>query len=93
MPLTTKFLTYYPEFAETDVGLVNKKLDEAKSRISKEAWGTIYNEGVFALTAHLLAISPEGENLRLRKDNNETIYWAEFRRMNKTIQFGAGRVS
>ena len=56
----------FPEFEQTESGLLASKLEEAEARTNR----TLYGEGradtaVLLLAAHLVAMSPYGEALRL----------------------------
>lgn len=88
----SRFLQDYPDFKRTDAGLIEKKLTAAEGRIAPTVWGTRTTDGIMALAAHLLSMSPPGEQARLKKENRETVYERVWRDMKREITMGVGRV-
>ena len=86
------FVQNFPEYNKTDRVLVQKKLDTALNQINAAAWGDTADTGHMYLTAHLLAVAPEGEQARLKKENRVTTYWIEYERLRKAAVVGLGRV-
>jgi hypothetical protein len=77
------FVERFPEFAEIDTSYpaqVTARLDAAKHFVSASLWGSRYEDGVFYKAAHLLAMSPLGENARL-ESGVDTTYDVVFRSM------------
>lgn len=79
----------YAEFADgrADTAQVAACLAEAQRRLDEPTWGAIYEDGVYALTAHLLATSPWGQHARLEPGATST-YEAEFLRMQRSVALG-----
>lgn len=72
-----QFLVEFPEFGPTNTqrpGLIEAKLEHASRFVSARLWGTRYDRGVYLKAAHLLAMTPYGENARLHKTSPETVY-------------------
>lgn len=66
------FRDAYPEFASSSPGLVEAKLLEAESQISRTAFGDQYDTAHGYLTAHLLWSSPYGAGMRLEGGGEST---------------------
>jgi len=88
-----RFRKAYPEFKEASAVLVQQKIDAAELRTSRTNWGTLADEAVMLLAAHLLASSPTGEKLRLAKDDSTTIYFVDLQALRKAAMVGLGRLS
>ena len=94
-----RFLQDYPEFKNTAAELIDKKIQSATKRINATVWADLTNEGIMILTAHLLSVSPEGDQSRLKpispagKENKVTIYQMEWERMKREVTLGVGRVA
>lgn len=76
------FVAAFPEFAQTNTDLpayVQSKLDHAAHHVDELVWGDRYAYGVYLKAAHLLAMSPYGENMRLSKTSKETVYGEMFK--------------
>ena len=52
----TDFLERFPEFAAVDPARIQFFLDDALCEVGEAAWGTLYEKGVFLLTAHFLVL-------------------------------------
>lgn len=50
------FRDEYPEFKKVEDSTINHFLESSALVVSKKAWGKLYNLGLFAYTAHRLAI-------------------------------------
>ena len=83
------FRVRFPEFADLADSLVTAKIGEAQRRCDAGLWGSKYQDGVFYLAAHLLAISPFGQDARLSQANNETVYYSEHKRLQSMVATGA----
>ncbi|NBI12499.1 DUF4054 domain-containing protein [[Haemophilus] felis] len=62
MPLPQRFLARYPEFEETDSEKIGLFVEDAKAEISEKHWGRLYERGVMALAAHLLALNKQAQH-------------------------------
>jgi hypothetical protein len=87
-----QFLEAYPDFENTDQALIQSKLNLAAGRIATGTWGDLADEGNMALAAHLLSMSPSGENARLAKEDRADVYERVWRQMVREVTMGAGRV-
>lgn len=55
----------FPEFANTDSGLIGHKLADAERLVDQGAFGVHHDDAVKYLTCHLIALAPHGEPARL----------------------------
>lgn len=83
----TDFVSSYKEFEEINElapETVAAALLRAQAFCSASVWGDRYEAGVFCKTAHLLAMSPFGENARIA-GKNETAYGEVFKEMLRAL--------
>ena len=59
----------FPEFANTNSGLLAGKIADATAMLSAAAFGELHDQAVKYMAVHLVALSPGGEFARL--DPNE----------------------
>lgn len=52
----TQFKVRYPEFDAVDASLIQVSLEDSSLILSEKIWGKLYAQGLYALTAHRLAI-------------------------------------
>ena len=81
-----QFVQVYPEFAAAPTVSVYTALNSALTRTPIDVWGDHHPYGVYALTAHLVAMSPGGEAMRLAGET--TIYEKERKRLNRIVASG-----
>ena len=55
------FKARYPEFDSVDDARIQTFLDEAQLEVGEVPWGTLYEKGVFLLTAHLVVIDQRNQ--------------------------------
>lgn len=79
------FITLQPEFADTDVTLVNAELTSAALLVDSTVWGSLADTGIRYLTAHRLALSPFGQAARLVSKNGTTTYWTHYKTLQRTV--------
>ena len=89
------FLVGFPEFRQAPSALIAKKLADAQLQVDSAIWGEKTDTGVELLTAHLLAMSPFGQNVRMtipgtRNGRTEptTTYWTFFSKMMRQVTSG-----
>lgn len=85
------FIIDYPEFKETDRLLIERKLEKAELYTPYNIWGSKQRSGICLLAAHYLAISPIGEQSRLKENSIETVYGEERKREEQIVVCGLGR--
>lgn len=93
MDLAT-FWTRFPEFSPISDAQVQAKLDQAKRSGDPNAYGDLFDDWQGQWAAHLLALSPEGQEAGLRMGggaNQRTVYQAEAERLTR-ISGGSRRV-
>ena len=76
----------FAEFADAPSALVTARVQEALTRTPEDVWGDDHAIGVLYLAAHLLALSPGGEKMRI--DNVTTIYGNTRRSMARAVASG-----
>lgn len=78
----------FPEFSGAPEALVLRCIAEAESRTPSVVWGEKRDQGVGLLAAHLLAMSPNAKDMRLKGDPSMSIYLAERKRIARTVVSG-----
>ena len=82
-PLYAEFILDFPEFSEITEAYIDVKLAEAEAMLDELAFGeaagnALYNVAVGYKTAHLLALSPYGQQLQLTSDDGSSVYSVSF---------------
>src|SRR5437660_717192 len=85
MDLAT-FRASFPEFVGTSDATVTAKLAEAA--VCVDARLPLADNRVGYLAAHLISISPFGQQARLSSDKGETTYMVEYTRLNRVVAGG-----
>ena len=85
----TAFLAEYPEFTSVSTsapGLLTAKLAAAAASIGN-AWGDLglEDKGHGLLTAHLLALTPNGKPFRLQTDDADSTYGKQYRDLRVSV--------
>lgn len=68
------FVADFPEFEPAGKPLIDSKIADARLRIDAEVWDLKTDLGVKYLAAHLLALSPFGQQSRLVAKDGSTTY-------------------
>lgn len=91
----TEFVASFPAFRKTDKAVVEAKLAEARRLIDTAVWGTLADDGIGYLAAHLLAMMPGGEHARLVPRNAKpvrgealTTYERQYKKLQRTVASG-----
>lgn len=82
------FLEAHPEFRSAEKPLIDSTIAAAELQVDATVWGGKVDLGVGLLTAHLLAISPFGQNARLTSKDGGSTYLTRFRAMMKQVTPG-----
>jgi hypothetical protein len=88
---SASFVQEFPEFfnaIEKYPGLVDAKLAEASRRIASKVWGEKTDDGIKYLAAHLLALSPYGQGMRLVAKDGGTVYQETYERLKREVAAG-----
>ncbi len=79
----------FPEFVNTDAGLITAKIGDATAMLSEAALGDRYDHTVKYLACHLVALAPGGEFARLKPekepDGARTLYEREYFRVLRSL--------
>ena len=68
------FLVGFPEFRPAEATLITPTIAKATLQVDVSVWGSKADLGIELLTAHLLALSPFGQNARLVSEDGSTTY-------------------
>jgi len=82
------FLVSFPEFAKASPELVDAKLAEAARRIAPDVWKEKTDDGIGYLAAHLLAVSPFGQQARLVAKDGGTVYEETYKQIKREVASG-----
>ena len=82
------FTTQFKEFQGVDATLLQAQLSAAVLSVDATVWGAKADQGVYYLAAHMLALSPFGQNARMVDAKGQTTYWIHFRRLRSEISSG-----
>jgi len=76
-----EFKIRFSEFSQVADTDIDPKLADAQAFLDEGAWGStdLYERAVFYYAAHLLAISPYGQQLQLVNDGGKTVYGELYR--------------
>lgn len=80
------FVSEFPEFQAvltSQPALVDRALRAAQLQVDAVVFASAYQDAVFLMAAHHLAMSPYGENLRL-KDPTQSLYLEQFNRLSNS---------
>jgi hypothetical protein len=81
------FQDRFPEYLNAPSAVVQSRISIALTRTPLDTWGAEYHTaGVLFLAAHLVAMSPGGEAMRLTGET--TIYQTERNRLNRLVSAG-----
>ena len=84
----TEFKAAFPEFDRAADSLVDNRLEQAEFRTSLDVWGDLQVDGIMWLAAHLLALSPQGREMRIDPNKPETLYDMERKRLERIVASG-----
>lgn len=88
-----QFLLVAPEFGDTDKQLIQQMLNEAADELDPSIFNTMLGSAHHYLTAHKLALSPEGANVRLvlqQVKGGTTTYEMHFNAIVRKLPVGVG---
>jgi hypothetical protein len=82
------FLARFPEFEPAPPLMIDEAIAEAVTRVDSGVWGNKTDAGVRWRAAHLLAISPFGQQARLVSKDGSTTYGKEHARLMREVTPG-----
>jgi len=84
-----KFQQTFSEFRKTDPEEIQAKLTLAALRVNTVVWGARADFGILYMTAHLLALAPDGQNAKLMPGvSANTVYLDTFNVVKKAVTVG-----
>ena len=78
----------FEEFSDLTDAQIDPKIADAVAIVSVSTWGTLVDQGVKYLTAHLIAMSPLGEQAKLDLDEDDedaTVYLQHYKRLMRQL--------
>lgn len=75
-------------FANLDDADVASVLATAALEVDEKVWGNLADEGLKLLTAHKIAMSPDGERSNLRAGagaNQTSVFWSQYEDLRKRV--------
>ena len=87
-----QFRVSFPEFKSATDPLVEACLARAESLIEPSVWLGLTDEGHGLLTAHILALSPNGQMARMQTDKGKSTYGTEYQSLRQQATALVGRV-
>lgn len=82
----------YPEFVRTDTALIDAKLAEAALSCDPLVWGSRTDEAIMLTAAHLLAISPWGQQAKLSARDGSSVYQKRLEDITPQVAHGYGLI-
>ncbi len=83
------FRQAFEEFRKTDEATIAAKLKVARLQVNAGIWRDKEDAGVMYLTAHLLALSAAGQNMKLKPgDTGATVYSTQYETMKRQVTYG-----
>lgn len=80
------FLLSYPEFTRApEVIDLESQLAKAVLKVDAEVWGDKTDEGVELTLAHMLALSPFGQNAKLLSKTGESTYGVQLQSLKEQV--------
>jgi len=79
----------FPEFVNTDAGLIGFCIDDAMRLVDQSAFGVRYDDAIKYLACHLVALRPHGEPARLVESQEgtgaSTTYERQYELIKRTV--------
>lgn len=88
MATLAEFRAAFPEFSRASDALVNAKLTDASGTMDVTVWGDRYDQGQLYLAAHLLALAPGGQSMRLKTGEMTSVYWSRYKSLLRIVTAG-----
>lgn len=87
------FIAQFPEFDGCTEAFVQRFLDDAETRINRAVWDASSTKpkgdiGQKYLAAHLIALSPFGQQARLASESGATTYQAHYAALKREVALG-----
>lgn len=82
------FLARFPEFEPAPPAMIGAAIAEAKRGVDADVWREKTDDGVRWLAAHLLAISPFGQQARLVSKEGSSTYGEHHKMLVKSVTPG-----
>jgi len=82
------FLARFPEFEPASKSMIEEAIDEATRNVDVDVWRDKTDDGVRWKAAHLLAITPFGQQARLMSKDGSTTYGTHFAQLMRSVTPG-----
>lgn len=82
------FLARFREFEPAPRAMVEESIEEATRNVDSSVWRDKTQDGIRWKTAHLLAISPFGQQARLVSNDGSTTYGKHFEALARSVTPG-----
>jgi len=82
------FLARFPEFEPASKSMIEEAIAEATRGVDAGVWREKADDGIKWRTAHLLAISPFGQQARLMSKDGSTTYGKQFDALVRSVTPG-----
>lgn len=91
----SEFLVFAPEFSPAEDTLISAKLAEAERRCPVTSWGdgAFRAAGIMNKAAQMLALTPQGREMKLSTDDGKTAWDDQITRMNRIAAAGLARTA
>jgi hypothetical protein len=83
-----EFKVLFPEFVNAADALVTSRIAWAEPRTPLDIWGDLQEQGIAFLTAHFLALLPNGKEMRKGEKPGESMYLRERERLEVIVSSG-----
>jgi hypothetical protein len=84
----TTFLVRFPEFNRASEPLIDAYIEAASLQVDDSVWGDKADLGVELTAAHLLALSPFGQQARMVNKDGSTTYGERLSSMQRQVAGG-----
>jgi hypothetical protein len=88
---TAQFRERFPEFGNLPDSMIEQRISWAEAETDEGIWGDNRPIGIGFLTAHYCAMTPRGEDMRLKNSKQEptTFYEIQFKKLMRKVAGGA----
>lgn len=85
---SSSMIVRFPSLSTAPTPLLNACITAAQLRVTEAVWGTLVDEGVLHLAAHLATIDPAGIKARKADKSGMSVYKVEYDRLVGIVSSG-----